>query len=288
MLRPSPFIKSAGGKGRMVATIAPLLPAFSGAYHEPCAGGAALFYALAAAKALPHAAHLGDANAALVAAYLAVRDHLPELIARLTEHAAKHEEAEAARLQGTPSCQHYYYGVRRAFNATRTTMVFAEAGACFIYMNTVCFNGLWREGPNGFNVPLGAYKNPVVCDEPNLRACSEALQGIEIRCEDFSAVLDRATEGDVVYFDPPYMPVSDTAKFTNYTANGFGEADHARMAKVAATLKQRGVGILVSNSDTPLIRELYGDGFEIIPVQAPRSMAARGSSRGKVQELVIR
>jgi DNA adenine methylase len=287
-MTPTPFIKSAGGKGAMLSTIAPLLPAFTGTYHEPCAGGAAALFALAAANALPNGAHLGDANAALVAANLAVRDHLPELIARLTEHATKHEEAEAARIAGMPKSEHYYYEVRCAFNANRANMTCAEAGACFIYMNKVCFNGLWREGPNGFNTPLGAYKNPTICDEPNLRACSEALQNVKIRCEDFSAVLGRAQSGDLVYFDPPYAPTSNTSKFTNYTAGGFGEHDHARMAKVAAQLKQRGVGVVISNSDTTLVRRLYATGFEIIPVQAPRSMAARGGSRGRVQELVIR
>jgi DNA adenine methylase len=197
-----------------------------------------------------------------------------------------HQEAEAARAMGKPKGEHYYYEVREQLRSGKMTPV--QAAAAFIYLNKTCFNGLWRVNAAGhFNVPLGEYKNPLICDERNLRACRDALQGIEIRHEDFAAVLGRAHEGDVVYFDPPYAPTSATSKFANYTANGFGKSDHARMAKVATALKARGVRVVISNSDTPLVRELYADGFTVAPVMAPRSMAARGCSRGAVQELVI-
>lgn len=137
-------------------------------------------------------------------------------------------------------------------------------------------------------MPLGDYKNPEICDAANLRACSAALRGVDLRHGDFAAAVAGADEGDFVYFDPPYVPQSATANFTGYTAGGFGPADHTRMASVAMALKARGAKVLLSNSDTALVRQLYGIGFEVVRVDAPRSMAARGSSRGFIQELVIR
>lgn len=286
-MSPSPFVRWPGGKWPMLAKLAPYFAAITGAYHEPCAGSGAVFFALFGAS-LIRAAHLGDANASLVNLYLVIRDNLAEFLGWLAEHAVRHSEAEAARLAGKPTSEHYYYRARAAFNEAKMTPV--EQAATALYLNKTCFNGLWRVSSRTghFNTPLGDVKNPRILDEVNLRACSTALQGVEIRCEDFSAVLGRAQPGDLVYLDPPYVPASETAKFANYTAAGFGAADHARMAEVAATLKARGVHVVVSNSDTPLVRQLYATGFELIPVMAPRAMAARASSRGPVQELVIR
>ena len=285
-----PCVKWAGGKSKMLPIYAPLIPPTFGRYFEPCLGGGAMFFDLWNEGRIEHGVTLSDVNVELVVTYIAIRDAVSAVIEILREHAARHAEAEAARRAGKPKTEHYYYKVRSwKHRPSPGAWSDAERGARVLYMNRVCFNGLWREGPRGFNVPLGDYKAPVVCDEPNLRACSAALQGVEVRHEDFAAVVGRAQPGDLVYFDPPYVPQSETANFTGYTADGFGEHDHARMATVAETLKSRGVFVLISNSDAPLVRQLYGGGvFELMPVMAPRSMAARGASRGAIQELVIR
>lgn len=285
--RPRPFLRWAGGKTAMLPTLIPLLPNFTGTYHEPCLGGGALFFTLKSADRLD-AVTLGDINEPLVNAYLAVRDSVAKVVDLLTLHAAKHREAEDARRAGKPTAEHYYYEVRaRPLSASSTSK--EERAANLVYLNKVCFNGLWRVNRGGqFNVPLGDVKDPVICDEPNLRACSEALQGADVRCQDFGAVAGQAAPGDLVYFDPPYAPTSATSKFTTYSAGGFGHADHARMAATAQALKARDVHVVISNSGAPIVHQLYASGFQLTNVQAPRSMAARGSSRGKVTELVIR
>jgi DNA adenine methylase len=141
---------------------------------------------------------------------------------------------------------------------------------------------------NGFNVPFGRYANPTICDEANLRACSEALKGVTTAREPFETVLKRAAPGDFVYFDPPYLPISATSSFTGYSPDGFGLRDHERLRDVALDLKARGVHVLISNSAAPAIRDLYADGFEVTEVLANRAINANGEGRGKIPELNIR
>ena len=161
------------------------------------------------------------------------------------------------------------------------------AAARFIYLNRTCFNGLYRVNKKGmFNVPFGAYTNPTICDEENLRAVSEALRGTKIISANFEATLETAKRGDVVYCDPPYLPVSITANFTTYTVGGFGLVDQTRLRDVAKALDARGVHVLLSNSDTPLVRKLY-KGFRIEEVQAPRRVNSKAGKRGNVGELLI-
>jgi DNA adenine methylase len=160
--------------------------------------------------------------------------------------------------------------------------------AWLIFLNRVGFNGLYRvNSRNQFNVPFGRYANPTICDETNLRLCSAALAGAEIGCEDFAAVLDRARPGDLVYFDPPYLPLSATSAFTSYTSGGFGLADHQRLRDVALTLKRRGVFVLLSNSSAGAVRELYGPPFACTEVPVTRSVNSDATKRGAVTELLI-
>lgn len=133
---------------------------------------------------------------------------------------------------------------------------------------------------------MGRYTNPLVCDAANLRACSKVLQGIDLRVADFEDVASRAKPGDFVYFDPPYVPVSDSADFTSYVAGGFGADQQRRLAAVFTKLARRGVSAMLSNSDTPTVRELYR-GFRIDEVLAARYINSRGSRRGKVGEVVV-
>lgn len=260
-----PFVKWAGGKRSMLPHLLPLVPPEFGTYHEPFLGGGALFFA-----AMPQRAVLADANQRLVRAYLGVRDKVEAVINFLRR--SQHSKQLFLKM--------------RAWNVDRADD--ASVAAWLIYLNKTAFNGLYGVNRSGqFNVPFGDYKSPVVCDEPNLRACSTALAGVEIRHDDFTRVLDRAVADDFVYFDPPYLPVSATSSFAAYTPNGFGLRDHRRLRDVALELKARGVHVLISNSVAPAVLELYAEGFEVRRVSAPRAVAAKGASRGKVEELII-
>ena len=160
--------------------------------------------------------------------------------------------------------------------------------AWFIYLNKTGFNGLYRVNrADRFNVPLGRYANPGICNEALLRACSEALAGAEIDVDDFGCRRHEAQEGDFVYFDPPYMPLSATSSFTSYTSGGFDAEQQRRLRDVALALKKRGVRVLLSNSAAPLIRELYGEGFSVREVFATRMVNSKVSGRGAVIESMI-
>ena len=155
-------------------------------------------------------------------------------------------------------------------------------------MNRTGFNGLYRVNQKGgFNVPFGRYKNPNICNTVNLRAAAERLAGVEILYTDFRTVEDRVEEGDFVYFDPPYVPASNTASFTAYTKNGFGLADQAELRDLARRLKDKGVSVLLSNSSVPEVHALYAEGFEKIEIFANRAINCNAAKRGKVAEALI-
>jgi len=260
-----PFIKWAGGKRRLVPDLLRHVPAQFHTYHEPFLGGGALFYELK-----PAAAYLSDANARLVRTYLGIRDDVDTVI---------------RKLQSYPHDKEFFLSLRKKdVDAGSNT----DVAAWFIYLNKTGFNGLYRVNRSGgFNVPFGDQSSPTICDEPNLRACSKLLRRARLLVQDFALVLDRAQAGDFVYFDPPYLPLSTTSSFVSYTRGGFGPEDHRRLRDVALALKRRGVAVLLSNSSNPLVRELYGEHFQIEEVLAARAINSRGDRRGPVQELLI-
>ncbi len=215
---PLPFLKWAGGKGQLLPELLARLPRAFRTSHEPFVGGGALFFALAGRGRIPRAV-LSDANAPLVDTYLAVRDRVDDAIAALRRH---------------PNDAAHFYRVRAQDS---DDLSLAEKAARVVYLNRTCYNGLYRENRRGeFNVPFGQYMNPTICDAQNLRACSRVLQDVEVLRADFTTVLDRARPGNLVYFDPPYHPVSRTASFTAYDQNGFDEWDHASLGDVFAEL----------------------------------------------------
>jgi DNA adenine methylase len=264
--RARPFLKWAGGKGQLLEQFGPLLPQNRRRYFEPFLGGASLFFALTPQGG----ASLSDVNAELVDCYRAVRDDVEGVIEALKDHRYDPE---------------HYYAVRSHDPAT---MALAQRAARTIYLNKTGYNGLYRVNRSGkFNVPIGRYRNPSFCDPANLRACSDALGGVSLGVRDFSAVLQDAGAGDFVYFDPPYVPASRTADFTSYAPGGFGLEDQERLASVFDDLAARGVYVMLSNSDTAFVRELYA-GFRIDLVSAARSINSKGVRRGKVSEVVVR
>ena len=266
---PRPFIKWAGGKSQLIDALAPHLPAEFGTYHEPFVGAGALFFALSRVGRLRRAV-LSDTNTRLLATWRGVRDSVEPLIERLASMPYDKDLFLAQRA--------------RAIDGEDDL----EIATWFIYLNKTGFNGLYRVNRSGqFNVPFGRYDNPNICDAPALRAASRALQGVEICREDFSAVLDRAQPGDLVYFDPPYVPLSQSSSFTAYTQDGFTLNDQRRLHTVASRLKARGVHVLLSNSSSPSVDELYAEGFTVHRVPATRSINSKGDARGPVDELII-
>lgn len=178
----------------------------------------------------------------------------------------------------------YYYQIRALQPAD---LSLPERAARTIYLNRTCYNGLYRENRAGqFNVPFGRYKNPTICDEPNLRAVSRVLQGVTLSCRHFASVLQLAQPGDFVYFDPPYHPLSVTASFTSYDRNGFGADDQTELRDVFGELTRRGVKAMLSNSDTPLIWQLY-EQYRISRVLASRAINSKAGSRGKITEVIV-
>lgn len=275
-----PFIKWAGGKGQLLPELTQRLPHTFQRYHEPFVGGAALFFHLHNTERLCEGAVLSDYNPELIGCYEVVRDHVEELIDLLREH-------EQHRLS-----REYFLELRRqdrepGFYERYNQL---ERVARTLFLNRTCYNGLYRLNLKGqFNAPFGHYKNPRICDADNLRAASAALEQVELRHADFSAVLDVAEPGDLVYFDPPYVPVSATAAFTTYTGRTFGLYDQRRLAGVVQELAQRGVQVMLSNSDTPDSREIYlAPGFHHDTVLASRRINCDGRKRGYVEELIVR
>jgi DNA adenine methylase len=215
-------------------------------------------------------AFLSDVNRELVDCYVAIRDEVEEVIRELGAHRYESD---------------HYYRVRAMDPSVLSS---AERAARTIFLNKTGYNGLYRVNRSGqFNVPFGRFTKPLFCDVENLRACSRGLSGVSIEKGDFSSVLRRAKKGDFVYFDPPYVPLSPTSDFTAYIPGGFREAEQRKLAKVFAKLAERGVHVVLSNSDTKLVRELYAD-FRIDVVYASRSVNSNAARRGKLPEVVVR
>lgn len=268
-----PFLKWAGGKRQLLPAILPAIldrvPARCATYYEPFLGGGAVFFALAARRAFRRAV-LTDLNAELIDAYLGIRDDVEGVIRRLAR--MKHDE-------GT------FYRIRARDPAASSIPARA---ARLIYLNRTCYNGLYRVNSRGlFNVPFGRYKNPRILDRDNLRLVSRALQGVTIQVADFEEGVARAKPGDVVYFDPPYEPVSRTSSFTAYSKDGFGPGEQLRLAKLMRTLRDKGVYALLSNADVPATRALYRE-CSLESVLARRAINSRPDKRGAVPELLVR
>jgi DNA adenine methylase len=266
-----PFLKWAGGKSQILDELIARMPSAFNAYHEPFVGSGALFFALASQSALGKT-YLSDSSLPLIETYLAVRNEVDDLIRLLARHKSKHS-------------RDYYYKLR-ARNAEKLSPL--QRAARMIYLNKTCYNGLYRENKAGqFNVPLGRYKNPSIYDEDNLRVASEVLRKANVTRRHFATALRRVKPGDFVYFDPPYHPRSRTSSFTAYDGEGFAIKDQVALRLAFGELAERGVHVMLSNSDTPLIRELYA-GYRVDKVQAKRAINSKGGARGKITELIIR
>jgi DNA adenine methylase len=262
----APFIKWAGGKRGIIEELVKHLPDTFGHYYEPFMGGAALFFEI---RTRLETAYLSDINLDLVITFAVVMK-IPELlITKLEEHARKDSEE-------------YYYKIRAQFDLQEPV----EIAARFIYLNKTCYNGLYRVNKKGeFNVPRGSSTNPNIIQRENILACSQSLRKARIEYREFDSI--RPNSGDFVYFDPPYHP-ADSTSFTKYTKLDFSEKDQQRLRDFALQLNKTGVKVMLSNSDTPFIRNLYNSTvWNVDTVQAPRMVNCKADGRGAVNELLI-
>jgi DNA adenine methylase len=268
-----PFLKWAGGKGQLLQQFEALYPASRKGmrYLEPFVGAGAVFFRVRHVLQ-PTKVFLWDTNAELINVWKCLQDDAEAVIAALERHAKDHS-------------QEHYYAVRARQPEALTT---TEQAARLVYLNRTCFNGLYRvNSRNVFNVPFGRYKNPRIVDAENLRLVSEALTGAQIGVQDFRATAKVARKGDFVYLDPPYDPVSETAKFTSYTKGSFGREDQEELAALYRELDRRGCLVMLSNSNTLFVRELYR-GFDVrTDVMARRSINSQADKRGLVSEVVV-
>ena len=264
-----PLLKWAGGKRSLVERIQSFFPDdhLERSYHEPFMGGGAVFFSLE-----PVRGSVNDINPRLMNFYRVVRDRPEELIEVASGYRYEKEE---------------YYSLRSRFNTRPADPV--EDAALLLYLNKTGYNGLYRVNSKGeFNVPFGRYKDPAIVHPERIMKAGRLLRGVDIRCGDFLYLLETAEAGDMCYFDPPYMPVSRTAHFTDYSAGGFTEEDQRRLRDACVELDSRGVVFVQSNSDTELVRSLYnGIGFELVSLRTLRMISSKVSSRSKGYDLLI-
>lgn len=276
---PRPVVKWVGGKAKLAPRLVSWMPKKIGTYVEPFCGGAAVFFQLAGERKRRYGhAILTDKNEHLIALYRAIQLHVDDLVEALRAFEAEHLALSAEGREA------HFYEVRDREPAKDDIVA---RGARLLFLNRTCYNGLWRENAAGKNnVPYGRYARPKILDVETLRAASRAFEGVELRVADFAAATERLSEGDFVYFDPPYVPVSKTANFTAYGKDGFGPKEQERLRDLLASLHQRGVEAMLSNARTPETEALYRQ-FKRETVPMPRSINSAPDKRGEVEELVV-
>ena len=273
---PKPFVKWAGGKRQLIPILNENLPKTFGTYFEPFLGGGALLFHMLTERT-GQKCIISDLNSDLVLSYTTIRDRVESLITSLKNHERNYQKDSKS----------YYYSIRESNPKNQI-----EKTSRLIFLNRTCFNGLYRVNSKGkFNVPLGKYTNPNIVNEDNLRSVSHILQSskVNIQCRDFEAVLRDAKKGDLVYFDPPYQPVSNTANFTSYTNKDFTFDDLSRLAELCMTLDSKGCKVLLSNSNSKEVVDMFPTKHWIISkIQANRSINSNSKKRTGHFELLIK
>lgn len=291
--RVKPFLKWAGGKGQLLTEIEKYYPFENGRitkYAEPFVGGGAVLFDILSKYKLEEV-YINDINAELINTYRVIRDDIDELLCMLT---AMQNEFAPMDIEHRKV---YYLAKRERFNDLKVNgdkSVNIEKAALMIFLNKTCFNGLFRVNKKGlFNVPMGSYKNPMICDEMNLRAVSKKLQHVTIVCGDYREAADFIDEETFVYFDPPYRPLTDTASFTAYTETLFSDSEQIELAQFVEAMNKKGAKVVVSNSD-PKNSDTDDDFFDNIysshrikRVEATRMINCISEARGKIKELLI-
>jgi DNA adenine methylase len=255
-----PFVKWVGGKRSILKELLDRIPENYTTYNEPFLGGGALFFALN-----PKRAYLSDINFYLVITYRAIKGDVDRLIKNLKRHKRNHN-------------LEYFKNARIRLSKEQDPV---KVASLFIYLNKTCYNGLYRVNKSGsFNVPMGKYEDPAIVDEDNLRSCSEFLKNTNIQQHTFAHI--KPKKGEFYYLDPPYHQT-----FSGYDGSGFGDYEHSMLAQFCRDIDAKGGYFMLSNSDTPFVRELY-KGYNIEVVSASRFISCKANNRNKQNELIIR
>lgn len=274
---PRPFLRWAGGKRRLtnllIEAFPPSFDPSTSRFFEPFIGGGALMFATGNKSAelfIPGKnIFINDSNPDLVVVYRVIKNQLPELLKELDKLSRNLSKEEFERIRSSSP----------KTNVTRA--------ARFIYLNKTCFNGLWRVNSTGqFNVPWGKLKNPLIFDPLNLDACRKRLIGSKITVGGFAEAVKSATKNDLVYFDPPYLPLSPSSSFSQYAKDNFGVTDHEELAETIARLTKKGVNVILSNSDTPETRRIFGKTLTLRQIMMNRSISAAAHARTSVNEVL--
>jgi len=289
-----PFVKWAGGKGQLISQIRKTYPKSLGVsfnkYAEPFIGGGAVLFDILSNYYMDKV-YISDINAELINAYKIIRDNVNALVAELQNMQDSYIPLDMEKRKEV------YYEKRDRFNYLKINgneSVNIEKAALFIFLNKTCFNGLFRVNKSGlFNVPIGSYKNPMICDSENLKNISGVLQNVTIACEDYRKSTDFIDNRTFVYFDPPYRPITETARFTAYTENLFDDRRQIELAEFIESMGKRNAKIVISNSD-PKNSNTEDDFFDklyqrlnIRRVEATRMINCNSELRGKISELLI-
>ncbi|TFF89820.1 MAG: Dam family site-specific DNA-(adenine-N6)-methyltransferase [Promethearchaeota archaeon] len=283
-----PILKWAGGKGQLLDEIYLHFPKSFNSYHEPMMGGGALFFNLEPANGT-----INDLNPRLINFYMIVRDKPRELIEisktfRNPKSAPDSEGDFSQTNRKGKKVEYYFYQQRELFNRRPNGEYFnqIQEAALFLYLNRTCYNGLYRENLSGeFNVPIGRYKNPDWIREQRILEASKVLKNVKIYNKGFDYILKAAEPGDLVYFDPPYVPMSKTASFTDYNAEGFDNKKQKKLLKVAKKLDRKDVYLIISNSG--IMYDFYkNEGFFVDYLQAIRSINSDPDKRGEIAEII--
>lgn len=289
-IKTKPFVKWAGGKSQLISEIRKKYPKNIKCYCEPfVGGGAVLFDILANYK--PEKVLINDINKELIITYYQLQNNVDNLIKKLF---ALQNEFISADLEQRKII---YNNNRKLYNSLKNKSCEnneLEIASLFIFLNKTCFNGLYRVNKNGdFNVPVGAYKNPLICDEFNLKKSSSLLKNVKIICGDYSRCIDYINDETFVYIDPPYRPLTQTSSFTSYSAKVFDDKEQIRLADFINIISRKGAIVVASNSDPQNADEndmffdnLYRN-YSIKRIQAKRAINSKSEGRGNVSELLI-
>lgn len=268
--KPYPFLKWAGGKRQLITQMVNHFPKSYKKYIEPFVGGGAVFFYL-----LPDKAILSDNNPDLVTCYKVIKNDVKLLIKSLSK--CEYDEKQYYKTRAIDRDEETYKKLSDVEKAART-----------IYLNKTGYNGLYRVNSKGFyNVPFGLHKNPTICDEKNLIAVHIGLRNVKIIQGSFEICLNFAEKNDFIYFDPPYHPLSRTSNFTSYLKGNFGKDSQKMLYEIFKMLDDRGCKLLLSNSYSDFILDLYQD-YEIIILKARRSINSNAKKRGLIKEVLIK
>ncbi len=274
MSKAKPFLKWAGGKSRVAKQISIFFPSKFNRYYEPFLGSGAIYFAIS-----PQKGFLNDLNKYLIGTYEIIRDNPNELIKQL-----KKIDSEYHSLPTLEDKSNYYYSARTEFNKSQKMNI--HKAALFILLNKAGYNGMYRENSKGeYNIPFGKHEKCLICDSENILEVSRNIQDIKFSSGDYKTALSSAKNGDLIYLDPPYIPISKTSNFTQYQKEGFGYDEQVRLKDIALELHKKGCYVVISNSSCEISRKLYDNkAFSIHTIRVTRQIHF---SKKVVPEIVV-